>query len=49
VVLLGADQADQALRLLRDRGLRAWVCGSAAPAGSGTREQVSLFGQHGVV
>ena len=25
-------------------GLRAWVCGSVAPAGSGTREPVSLFG-----
>jgi hypothetical protein len=24
----------------------AWVCGSAAPTGSGTRAPVSLFGEH---
>jgi phosphoribosylformylglycinamidine cyclo-ligase len=46
VIVLPADDADTALRLLHRRGLEAWVCGSAAPPGSGTRNQVSLFGQH---
>jgi len=46
VVVLPADSVDPAVRLLAGRGLPAWVCGSVAPAGSGTREPVSLFGQH---
>jgi phosphoribosylformylglycinamidine cyclo-ligase len=46
VVVLPADAADDGIRLLAGRGLRAWVCGSVAPAGSGTREPVSLFGTH---
>lgn len=46
VAVLPPDAVDPAIRLLADRGLRAWVCGSVAPAGSGTRERVSLFGQH---
>jgi phosphoribosylformylglycinamidine cyclo-ligase len=46
VVVLPADSVDPAVRLLAGRGVRAWVCGSVAPAGSGTRESVSLFGQH---
>jgi phosphoribosylformylglycinamidine cyclo-ligase len=46
VVVLPADEAGTGLRLLHRRGLQAWVCGSAAPAGSGTRAPVSLFGQH---
>ena len=46
VVVLPADAADDGIRQLARRGLRAWVCGSVAPAGSGTREPVSLFGAH---
>jgi phosphoribosylformylglycinamidine cyclo-ligase len=46
VVVLPAEEANTALRLLHRRGLDAWVCGSAAPTGSGTRSVVSLFGQH---
>jgi phosphoribosylformylglycinamidine cyclo-ligase len=46
VVMLPADAADAAIALLHGRGLSAWVCGSAAPSGSGTRDRVSLFGQH---
>lgn len=46
VAVMPADSVDAAVRLLAGRGLRSWVCGSVAPAGSGTRETVSLFGQH---
>jgi phosphoribosylformylglycinamidine cyclo-ligase len=46
VMVLPPAEADTALRLLHRRGLEAWVCGSAAPTGSGTRSLVSLFGQH---
>jgi len=46
VVLLAADAVDDAVALLHSRGLPAWVCGSAAPSGSGTRDRVTLFGQH---
>ncbi|HET9647256.1 MAG TPA: AIR synthase-related protein, partial [Microlunatus sp.] len=46
VVLLPADAADAAMAVLSGRGLASWVCGSAAPSGSGTRQRVSLFGQH---
>jgi len=46
VVVLPTDESDTALRMLHRRGLQAWVCGSAAPAGSGTRARVSLFGRH---
>jgi phosphoribosylformylglycinamidine cyclo-ligase len=46
VVVLPADAADAAIALLSGRGLASWVCGSAAPSGSGTRQRVSLFGQH---
>jgi phosphoribosylformylglycinamidine cyclo-ligase len=46
VVMLPADAADAAIALLHGRGLTAWVCGSAAPSGSGTRQRVSMFGQH---
>jgi phosphoribosylformylglycinamidine cyclo-ligase len=47
VVMLPAEACDAALDLLDARGLPSWVCGSAAPSGSGTRSRVSLFGQHG--
>jgi phosphoribosylformylglycinamidine cyclo-ligase len=46
VFVLSADAADEGIRLLTARGVRAWVCGTVAPAGSGTREAVSLFGAH---
>jgi phosphoribosylformylglycinamidine cyclo-ligase len=46
VLVLPADAADAGLSLLARRGVPAWVCGSVAPAGSGTREHVSLFGAH---
>ena len=46
VLVLPADTADAGLSLLARRGVPAWVCGSVAPAGSGTREHVSLFGTH---
>ena len=46
VVVVPADSADAGLSLLARRGVPAWVCGSVAPAGSGTREHVSLFGAH---
>ena len=46
VFVLPANAADDGIRLLARRGLHAWVCGSVAPAGSGTREPVSLFGAH---
>jgi phosphoribosylformylglycinamidine cyclo-ligase len=46
VVVLPADAADAGMSLLDRRGVPAWVCGTVAPAGSGTREHVSLFGTH---
>ena len=44
VAVLPESEVDEAVRLLASRDLTAWVCGSAAPAGSGTRTPVSLFG-----
>ena len=46
VLVLPADAADAGLSLLARRGVPAWVCGSVAPAGSGTREHASLFGAY---
>jgi phosphoribosylformylglycinamidine cyclo-ligase len=46
VLVLPADAADAGQSLLERRGVPTWVCGSVAPAGSGTRENVSLFGTH---
>jgi phosphoribosylformylglycinamidine cyclo-ligase len=46
VAVLPPDSIDEAVRLLTQRGLGAWVCGSVTPAGAGNREPVSLFGQH---
>jgi phosphoribosylformylglycinamidine cyclo-ligase len=40
------DSVEDAVRLLAERGLRAWVCGAVTAADAGTREPVSLFGQH---
>jgi phosphoribosylformylglycinamidine cyclo-ligase len=46
VAVLPPDSADQAVRLLAGRGLRAWVCGSVTSTRIGTPEPVNLFGQH---
>ena len=46
VAVLPPDSADEAVRLLAGRGLRAWVCGSVTNAGAGAPEPVNLFGQH---
>jgi phosphoribosylformylglycinamidine cyclo-ligase len=46
VAVLPEKAVDPAIHLLSDRGVVAWVCGSAAPSGSGTREPVSLFGAY---
>ena len=43
VALTAADDADAALALLAEHGIRAWVAGQVGP-GTGTR--VSLIGQH---
>ena len=47
VAVVAQDAADTAVDLLASRGVPAWVCGGAAPSGSGTRTPVSLFGEHG--
>ena len=36
VAVLPPDSVDEAVRLLAERGLRAWVCGSVTSAGAGT-------------
>jgi phosphoribosylformylglycinamidine cyclo-ligase len=46
VAVLPPDSADEAVRLLTGRGLRAWVCGSVIAASAGARDSVSLSGQH---
>ena len=46
VAVLPPNSVDEAVRLLAERGLRAWVCGSVLSAGAGTLEPVNLFGQH---
>jgi phosphoribosylformylglycinamidine cyclo-ligase len=46
VAVLPESEVDAAIALLADRGLAAWVCGSAVPPGSGTRSRVSLVGEH---
>jgi phosphoribosylformylglycinamidine cyclo-ligase len=40
--LVDADEADAAVRTLRERGVEAWVCGTAAPGDTG----VSVVGEH---
>ena len=37
VALVGADDADRALRLLADRGIPAWAAGSVAQDTNGAR------------
>jgi phosphoribosylformylglycinamidine cyclo-ligase len=46
VLVLPAEAADAGRSLLERRGLPTWVCGTVAPAGSGTREHVSMFGAY---
>jgi phosphoribosylformylglycinamidine cyclo-ligase len=46
VAVLPESEVDAAIRLLAERDVPAWVCGSAAPSGSGTRAPVTLFGHH---
>ena len=45
-VVLPPDSVDAAVRLLTERGLRAWVCGSVTSASAGNHGPVTLFGQH---
>jgi phosphoribosylformylglycinamidine cyclo-ligase len=46
VAVLPPDSVEEGVRLLSERGLTAWVCGSVTSVGVGSREPVSLFGQH---
>jgi phosphoribosylformylglycinamidine cyclo-ligase len=46
VAVLPPDSADEAVRLLTGRGVRAWICGSVIAASAGVRDSVSLSGQH---
>ncbi len=46
VAVLPESEVDAAIRLLAERDVPAWVCGSAAPSGSGTRGPVTMFGDH---
>ncbi|WP_375433121.1 phosphoribosylformylglycinamidine cyclo-ligase [uncultured Friedmanniella sp.] len=46
VAVLPGDAVDAAIALLAGRGLRAWVCGSVAPAETTTGGGVHLVGQH---
>jgi phosphoribosylformylglycinamidine cyclo-ligase len=46
VAVLPPDSVEEGVRLLSERGLTAWVCGSVTSADVGSREPVSLFGQH---
>jgi hypothetical protein len=40
------ESVDAGIRVLAEHGVLAWVCGSAAPTGSGTRTAVTFFGEH---
>jgi phosphoribosylformylglycinamidine cyclo-ligase len=46
VAVLPPEFVDEAVHVLVERGLRAWVCGLVTPASAGIRERVSLSGQH---
>jgi phosphoribosylformylglycinamidine cyclo-ligase len=46
VAVLPSDSVDEAVRLLAERGLHSWVCGSVVSAGSRGGPPVSLFGQY---
>jgi len=46
VAVMPPHAADEAERLLAQRGLQAWVCGAVTAVSPGAREPVSLYGQH---
>jgi len=46
VAILPPDVVDEAVHLLAERDLRAWVCGTVTAASPGARELVRLDGQH---
>jgi phosphoribosylformylglycinamidine cyclo-ligase len=46
VAVLPPDSVDEAVHLLTARGLKAWVFGTVSSAAEGSRDPVSLFGQH---
>jgi phosphoribosylformylglycinamidine cyclo-ligase len=46
VAVVPEESVDAGIRLLAEHGVLAWVCGSAAPTGSGTRATVTLFGEY---
>ena len=46
VAVLPPDSVEEGVHLLSERGLTAWACGSVMSADGGSREPVSLFGQH---
>jgi len=46
VAVVPEEYVDAATRLLAEHGVLAWVCGSAAPTGSGTRAHVIFFGEY---
>ena len=46
VAVIPPHAADEAERLLAQRGLQAWVCGAVTAVTPGAREPVRLYGQH---
>ncbi len=46
VAVVPEESVDSGIRLLAEHGVLAWVCGSAAPTGSGTRAPVTFFGEY---
>jgi len=46
VAILPPDVVDEAVHLLAERDLRAWVCGTVTAVSPGARELVRLDGQH---
>lgn len=46
VALVAPESADQALRVLADRGLPAWVCGEALAADPRHDQRVTVVGRH---
>ena len=46
VAVMPPHAADEAERLLAQRGLQAWVCGAVTAVTPGAREPVRLYGQH---
>jgi phosphoribosylformylglycinamidine cyclo-ligase len=48
IAILPSHAVDDAVQLLAERDLRAWICGIVTDVGSGARTPVRLEGQHGV-